>query len=499
MFSFLSIEFSLFFILFFVLYWLLRSKPQGQNIILVCASYFIVYLMAGGIALTVLFGFSCVIFILDYMMQRYPNCKKFILILGILTTLLQLSIFKYYDFFRDNIRYILDGLNLDSSGLVANLIFPLGISYYSFQAISYLVSRYYQEADVPRFNFLQLLTHFSFFATITAGPIARAKSANGLTDIQGKPCGMSEQLRQTEPRQLLFPMLAISLILLALIKKWWLAGWLADTWVNPVFSNPMQYHSLEVLMAIYGYTLQLFLDFSGYSEMMIAFGLLLGFRLPVNFKAPLLAHNIREFWDRWHISLSTWIRDYIYIPLGGSRKGFFLTQINLLIAMGLSGIWHGSSWNFLFWGLLHGAAIILLNCGDKLYQHTAQLPAKEARNGLAKTGVLGKVIGVFVTINFVSFCFVFFRATSLEEALLVFNALFNNYINVAWTNNPLYLMSILLFAWILYPFVRQYSPALQPYIKRIPTPILAVLLFVGFIGLIIFAPSGIPGFIYANF
>jgi D-alanyl-lipoteichoic acid acyltransferase DltB (MBOAT superfamily) len=227
-----------------------------------------------------------------------------------------LAFFKYYDFFRQETSFVLDAIHLDSSFLASNLLLPLGISYYSFQSISYLSSRYQNEIDVPRFNLPQLLLHFSFFTTITAGPIARAQSAKGLTDINQQPCGMSAQICQTEPRRILYPSLAFALILLALIKKWWIAGWLADHWVNPVFANPMQYHSLEVLCAIYGYTLQLFLDFSGYSEMMIAFGLLLGFRLPVNFRAPLLAHNIRDFWDKWHISLSTWIRDHIYIPLG---------------------------------------------------------------------------------------------------------------------------------------------------------------------------------------
>ncbi|MDO4223277.1 MAG: MBOAT family O-acyltransferase [Acinetobacter sp.] len=499
MFSFLSIEFSLFFIAFFCLYWCFYKKPQWQNVILTLASYFIVYLMAGEIATLVLFLFSSVIFLISHAMSRFANAKKSFLILGITLTLVQLSIFKYYDFFRESIQLAMESLQLDSSGLLANLLLPLGISYYSFQAISYLVSRYHDETDVPNFNFLQLLTHFSFFATISAGPIARAKTAHGLADIQGNACGMSEQIRQQTPRQILFPMLAFGLILLALIKKWWLAGYLADEWVNPIFSNPMQYHSLEVLMAIYGYTLQLFLDFSGYSEMMIAFGLLLGFRLPVNFKAPLLAHNIRDFWDRWHISLSTWIRDYIYIPLGGSRNGFTRTQINLLIAMGLSGIWHGSSWNFLLWGIFHGLAIILLNCTDKWYQQHYQVSAKEARNAFSNKNRLFKIISVFLTVNFVAFCFVFFRATTFEEAVNIFTALFNNHVNIAWSNNPLYLLTILIIAWSLYPIVRQQTPALKQLVCRLHPVIMATLLFIAFTLLIVFAPSGIPGFIYANF
>lgn len=499
MFSFLSIEFALSFIGFFCLYWGLRKMPQMQNILLVIASYLCIFLMSNWIAVSVIATYSCIIYFLSIAMDRWQIHKKKILLSGIVFTLLQLAFFKYYDFFRQESSLALDALHLDSSFLISNLLLPLGLSYYSFQSISYLLSRYHQETEVPRFNLSQLLLHFSFFATITAGPIARAQSAKGLTDIQQQPCGMSAQICQTEPRKILYPSLAFALILLALIKKWWIAGWLADHWVNPVFENPMQYHALEVLCAIYGYTLQLFLDFSGYSEMMVAFGLLLGFRLPVNFRAPLLAHNIRDFWDKWHISLSTWIRDYIYIPLGGSRGGFARTQVNLLIAMVLSGVWHGSGWNFFLWGLLHGLGLVLLNIGDKVYEKVRKVSPRESRNVLANTGWLGKVIGTFVTIHFVCFCFVFFRAKSLDEALQVFQALFQNTVNVSWTNNPLYLLSILLISWIAYPFVRHYTPKLSSIFGRVPKYAVSIPLFVVFLLVLICAPSGIPGFIYANF
>lgn len=499
MFSFLSIEFCLIFIAFFCIYWVCRFSPKIQNLILIVFSYSVIYLMAGEIPVLILFGFTSLIFLISVSMDRYPNCKKQLLLLGIVITIVQLAVFKFYDFFKAQASIVLNSINLDSSGLVTNLILPLGISYYSFQAISYLVSRYRQEAVVPRFNFTDLLMHFSFFATITAGPIARAQSTKGLTDIQGHACGMSEQIQTSKRRSILFPSFAFLLIALALVKKWWIAGWLADNWVNPVFANPMQYHSLEVLAAIYGYTLQLFLDFSGYSEMMIAFGLLLGFRLPVNFRAPLLAHNIRDFWDKWHISLSTWIRDYIYIPLGGSRGGFARTQFNLLSAMVLSGVWHGSGWNFFLWGLLHGLALVLLNSADKVYEITFKVSVKDARDALYKSSLVGKILGVFVTINFVCFCFVFFRAKTLEEAMQVFQALVSNYVNLQWSNNPLYLLSLLLSTWVAYPFIKRLFSTQKMSYAILPKYALFVPLLIIFIVIVICAPSGIPGFIYANF
>lgn len=496
MFSFLSVEFALLFIAFFIIYWLFKQKPQIQNLLLCVFSYVIIYLMAGWVALVALLIFSVFIFVIANIIET-SNHQKFWLVFAIIVTLFNLSFFKYYDFFRASVSQTMQLYQLDTSGLIANIVFPLGISYYSFQAISCLVGVYRGEIEFSKLTWLQSLSYFSFFATISAGPITRMNDSKGLLDIKKQPCGMQSQLSSVETRKILLPTLAFALILLALIKKWWLAGYLADNWVNPIFANPTGFHSLEVLVAIYGYTLQLFLDFSGYSEMMVAFGLLLGFRLPMNFNAPLLAHNIRDFWDRWHISLSTWIRDYIYIPLGGSRAGFLRTQVNLMLAMVLSGIWHGSTFNFFFWGLLHGLAICLLNIGDKVGQTLSNNP--KGRNFLANTGVFGKVLGVFITVHFVVFAFVFFRATTLNEALLVFAALFGNHVNVAWTNNPLYLLSVLFFAWLLYPVVKNNTKKLAPLINKIPSVFIYMALFIGFMVVVIFAPSGIPGFIYANF
>lgn len=498
MFSFLSIEFALGFIAFFCVYWSLQKMPHVQNCLLTVVSYFVLYLMSNEIAVCSLAIFSTIIYGISIMMEKSQYKKRW-LISGISLTILNLCIWKYFDFFKEIISTQLSLVHLDDSDLLSSIVLPLGISYYSFQAISYLMSRYKNETAVPALNFENVLCHFSFFATITAGPIARAQNAKGLTDIYNQPCGMQTQLEVNSPRKVLAPTFAFFLITLALFKKWWLAGWLADNWVNPIFTNPMQYHSLEVLAAIYGYTLQLFLDFSGYSEMMIAFGLLLGFRLPVNFKAPLLAHNIREFWDRWHISLSTWIRDYIYIPLGGSRKGFLFTQINLIIAMVLSGIWHGSSLNFMFWGLFHGLAIALLNVSDTVYAKVFKIELKDARNALAKRHLIGKILGTVVTLHFVSFCFVFFRAKTSEDALQVFQALFANTQNVPWTNNPLYLFSLFVLTWALYPFLYQLFLKIQAQANTLSKYRWSIPLFVAFLIVLVCAPSGIPGFIYANF
>ncbi len=501
MFSFISIEFGLSFIAFFCLYWLLGARPQLQNLLLLCTSYLIVYLSGKAQALFALVIFTVFIYVISIRIN-VSSKPKIWLISGYMFTLLNLMVWKYFDFFRTQLGDGLDTFGHNSDWL-AGIILPLGISYYSFQAISYLVSLYQlrsnaQSAD-RQFSLPGLALYLSFFPTITAGPIARAYDARGLTDISSKPCGMLTQIYMPERRRILAPAVALCLIVIALMKNWWLSGWIADNWVDPVFANPMQYHSLEILAAIYGYTIQLFFNFSGYSDLVVAMGLLLGFRLPVNFRAPLLAHNIREFWQRWHISLSTWIRDYIYIPLGGNRHGMVRTQLNLLIAMVLSGIWHGNGWHFFIWGLLHGAGMIALNLGDLLYSRLRHCTLEQARNGLSKSNKAGNIISIVFTVHFVCFCFVFFRAPTVNDAFLLLHALLYNHVNVPLTTNPFYFFSLLLLAWMLYPLLAKFIASLYERADTLPRYSLILPLLLLLILVLICAPAGIPGFIYANF
>ncbi|MBI0158844.1 MULTISPECIES: MBOAT family protein [unclassified Snodgrassella] len=501
MFSFISIEFGLSFIAFFCLYWLLGSKPKLQNLLLLCTSYLIVYLCGKIQALIALLLFTVFIYAISVRIVHAAKPRIW-LITAIICTILNLALWKYFDFFRTSVSYGLDSLKLSSDWL-SGIILPLGLSYYSFQAISYLVSLYQERChNQPAgkvFTLPGLALHLAFFPTITAGPIARAYDARGLTDIYNQPCGMATQIYTPQRRRILAPTLALCLIVMALMKNWWLSGWIADNWVDPVFANPMQYHSLEILAAIYGYTVQLFFNFSGYSDLMIAIGLLLGFRLPVNFRAPLLAHNIREFWLRWHISLSTWIRDYIYIPLGGGRHRMARTQLNLLIAMALSGIWHGTGWHFLIWGLLHAAGMILLNLGDWMYSRLRHCELNKARDALSKSSRPAKIISIVVTVHFVCFCFIFFRAPTLNDALLLLHALFYNNINVPLSTNPFYFFSLLLLAWILYPFLAKFTNMLYKRADSLPRYRLILPLLLLVVLVLICAPTGIPGFIYANF
>ena len=476
---FLSIEAVVYFILFFPIYWALKKQPAYQNNFLLFSGLIVLAYINIWFAL-VLVVFSLLITALSIQISKSKErMRKFWFAVSLCAVGGNLAVFKYFDFFRPMLQSI-----FSKSDLI-DVLLPLGLSYYSFQSITYLVSVYKQENIKLEWN--ELLLYFSFFPTITAGPIARV---NSFQTILGKQEGVASQIKTKEQRQVIRPVLALSLILLGVTKKWWFSSWIANEIVDPVFENPMQYDAFTVLSSIYGYTAQLYFDFSGYSEMVIGLAMLLGFSLPFNFYMPLASHNIREFWNRWHISLSTWIRDYIYIPLGGSRHGFFRTQLNLLIAMILSGIWHGYGWNFFVWGALHGSALVLLNCGDRIFGGKN----KFSQNWLTKT------FSMLITLTFVSGAFVVFRVESINDALLIFESLFSNEAKEVYPT-----LYTVMFLMLFISFVLLNGILYQMLFKFINIMERANIIFLAFVFIfimlvvIIFSPSGIPGFIYANF
>lgn len=475
----LSVEFAAFFLCFFALYWLLRASPRLQNHLLLLAGMgWLAYLHWGFALAVVLFSAAVAAVAAGISQARRQKARKGWLVAGVALALANLAFFKYFDFFRPALQQWLQGP-------VADFLLPLGISYYTFQALAYLVSVYRRE-DV-KLKWRELLLHLSFFPTITSGPIARAGAWQSL---EGRHEGMAVQIRTQEPRSIVRPALAAALVLLGIAKKWWLAGILADGWVNPVFENPMQYDTSAVLAAVYGYTVQLFLDFSGYTDLVIGMAMLLGFRLPQNFLMPLRAFNLRDFWDRWHITLSAWIRDHIYIPLGGSRKGFVRTQFNLMAALLLSGIWHGYGWNFLLWGALHGAALVLLNTGDRLLGR---------REWLASSSRIGKMLGILCTLHFVCFTFVVFRTDSLEEAALVFRALLVNEQGWQAGLGTLAVLGAMTLALLFYGTLARLFQTAVHLLERLPLWLWPLPLAAAMWLLTVLAPSGIPAFIYANF
>lgn len=270
-------------------------------------------------------------------------------------------------------------------------VLPLSLSFYAFQSLTYTIDLYRRDAKPTA----SILAHFSatcFFPTVLAGPITRVSSLVSQFEKPKKTLDAADGGR------------ALFLIGLGLVKKLLIADYLSENLVNRVFDFPNLYTGVEVLIAVYAYALQLYYDFSGYTDIAIGSAMMLGIKLPANFNAPYSAVNIADFWRRWHITLSNWLRDYLYFNLPGQRNRI-LPYINLVITMGLGGLWHGFTVNFLVWGLLHGIGLVIV----RIF---------EARRGRAPARI-PHVVRVFVTVQFVCFAWIFFRATSWENALAV--------------------------------------------------------------------------------
>ncbi len=467
--SLLSIEFGCLFPVFLLIYWLLRTRPALQNKLLLLASYGILLSFHYYFAL-VIGVYTVVIYVLSCKIHQHPDKNKWFTV-AIIAAILNLGIFKYFDFFRDTIQTLINTLNLTLLLPGVEIIMPLGISFYTFHSVSYLVSIKKREITLP--PFLDFALFLSFFPSLIAGPINRAKV-------------FLPQIQVSEPRKIGDPSKAYILLIVALIKVLWLSPVLAENWVDPVFASPKEFHALDALTALYLYAIQLYLNFSGYTDLVTAIAILLGFTLPINFNTPYLAHNLRDFWQRWHISLSSWIKDYIYIPLGGSRQGFTRTQFNLMAAMLISGLWHGASYNFIIWGAIHGAGVVLLNIGDKLFGK--ELLTRQS-----------KFLATFITFQYTSFAWLFFRCPTFDSSMDYLSALSANYYNTPMHFNSVFGLGCLLLLFICYPFIATLPERATRCLHKTHWSIRPVILALVIWLIISLSPSGIPGFIYSNF
>ena len=280
-----------------------------------------------------------------------------------------------------------------------NIIIPLGVSFFIFNAISYLTD--VAKGETQRENFFKILLYLSFFPRLTSGPLQKA--SDFFTQIENERKITKENLSA-----------GIQIYFLGLFKKLVFADRLS-VFVNEVYATPNAFSGASIWLAIISYSLLIYFDFSGYSDMAIGTGKMLGFDLSVNFNMPYLSQNVTEFWRRWHISLSTWIRNYIYIPLGGNRKGKVRQNLNLLIAMTLCGLWHGATINFVLWGFIHGIALLI---------HKQFLRIKKNTNNTICYNVVLKIFNTLCTFLFISLTWVLFRAENISETFLIYKRMF---------------------------------------------------------------------------
>ncbi len=367
---------------FLLVYRLLQPHERARIIWCVLFSVYFYY-KSSGIYFLLLVGSVLVDFNLAKWIQNAQSVRsrKWLLVLSLVANLGMLAYFKYTNYFFQ----LWAGVS-GTAPLHFDIFLPVGISFFTFQSLSYTI-------DVYRGNLKALdnMSDYAFFVTffpqMVAGPIVRA--ADFLPQIH-RPLFVS---REDFGR-------GVFLFCIGLFKKAVISDYISLNFVDRIFDSPTQYTGLENLFGIYGYALQIYCDFSGYSDMAIGIGLLLGFQFPINFNSPYQSLSITEFWRRWHISLSTWLRDYLYISLGGNRKGRLRTYVNLLLTMLLGGLWHGAATRFIIWGGLHGVALSVERWWKSVFP--------------GKPGFSRRLLGGLLTFHFVCFCWIFFRAPDLD-------------------------------------------------------------------------------------
>jgi len=383
------------FLVFMPVYALLRNRLWYMVTFVVGFSFFFYYKSSGWFVI-LLWITSLIDWSVSRLMARTDSGwrRKLFATVSIVVSLGVLAYFKYANFFMWNWNMMVGG-NFQP----LDIILPVGISFYTFQSISYVVD-VYKRRVAPTSTWLEYLFFLSFFPALVAGPIVRADYF--LPQIRANYHATRDELHT-----------ALWMIIAGIVKKAVIADYIAQ-YNDLIFSNPTGYSGFESLMGVAGYTMQIYCDFSGYSDMAIGLALIMGFKLDRNFDFPYKSKNLTEFWRRWHISLSSWLRDYVYIPLGGNRRGTFRTYMNNFLTMLIGGLWHGAAWKFVFWGAMHGVGLAV---------HKASAPV--TRRLPDRWWI--KALGWSVTMLYVSLLWVFFRADSWLDSWLIIRNIFTDF------------------------------------------------------------------------
>jgi len=381
---------------FSLIYLLLQRKTTARLLFVSLFSYYFYYKSSG-----FYFFLLGIVTVSDFLLARWMYRtetswkRKLIVCCSLCINLGLLCYFKYTNFFYEMLAPLWHGTYHP-----LDIFLPVGISFFTFQSLSYTIDVYRKDLK-PLSNLLDYVFYVSFFPQLVAGPIVRARDF--IPQIR-QPLYVSPEMFGQ----------GVFFIVSGLFKKAVISDYISVNFVERIFDNPGLYSGLENLFGVYGYALQIYCDFSGYSDMAIGIALLLGFRFPINFNSPYKADSVTDFWHRWHISLSTWLRDYLYISLGGNRKGKIRTYLNLFLTMLLGGLWHGASWNFIVWGGLHGVALAVHKYVRSLLGRT-----KNYRSTGWK-----RFFAVVLTFHFVCFCWIFFRNTTFEGSATMIRQIF---------------------------------------------------------------------------
>ena len=457
-------------LIFLPIYMLLKDSRMKMTLFVVGFSLYFYY-KSSGLFFLMLIGTSLVDWLISWAIFKQKDRKKRLLLmwLSILISLSILGYFKYANFFLWNWNAMVEG-NFQP----LDIILPVGISFYTFQSISYVVD-VYKRRLTPTRSWFDYLFFLSFFPALVAGPIVRADYFLPQLKKNIKPT-----------HDMIWG--GFWLIIVGLIKKALIADYLAQ-YDDLVFASPEVYKGVEALMGVLGYTMQIYCDFSGYSDMAIGLALIMGFKLGLNFDSPYQSRNLTEFWRRWHISLSSWLRDYVYIPLGGNRKGVFRTYVNNFLTMLIGGLWHGAAWKFVFWGGMHGIGLAVHKACKPILQ---KIPEHLFTN----------FIFWLLTMIDVSLLWVFFRAASFEDSILLISNIFKDFhwsylgefvkVRYVWCIFMLVLM-------IMHFFPQQWTDKTTEYFIKSPW-IVKLLVFIVCVQLVIeFMTAEVQPFIYFQF
>ncbi|MBS1594583.1 MAG: MBOAT family protein [Bacteroidetes bacterium] len=426
-----SFEFFIFLPIVFISYWyLLRRSLLLQNMFLLGASYFFYgwwdwrFMFLLILSTMIDYGFGLLI----YHSERH---KKFYLILSIINNLGILAFFKYYNFFAENFEHMANGLGCQVHPFILNIALPVGISFYTFHGMSYVFD-IYRKIIKPERNFVNYAVFVSFFPLLVAGPIERATHL------------LPQIIR---PRKFNYAQArdGMHLILWGLFKKVVISDQLSN-FVNPMFDHYSSYSGSNLVLGTVYFAFQIYCDFSGYSDIAIGTAKLFGFELLTNFKFPYFSRDIAEFWRRWHISLSSWFRDYLYIPLGGSQHGRWLSIRNIFIIFLVSGFWHGANWTFIVWGGIHAAMYLPIFLGNRHRKHTTEVIASHS-----VLPALSEIPGVVLTFASACFAWIFFRSPDIQSAIGYIQHIFSRSLFTLPDSNRLgilYVVVIVIIDWI---------------------------------------------------
>jgi alginate O-acetyltransferase complex protein AlgI len=471
-----TIDFAVFFGVVYVGAWLTNPRPVLWKLWILAASYFFYAYWDWHFTLLLLAS-TVIAHVSAEGIDRAvrQSVRRAWLLVGVVGLLGLLGYFKYYGFFATNVDNALGSIHLGNLVPLLTPTLPIAISFFTFMAVSYVIDVY--RGSLAPAKPLDVAVYLSFFPHLVAGPIVRGGE-------------LLPQLRRARDARDVDVSRAAMLIMGGLFKKIVVSSYLDSAIVTPVFSSPNAHSGLEVLFAVWAYAIEIYADFSGYTDIAIGVAMLLGIKFPVNFDAPYTARSLQEFWRRWHMTLSRWLRDYLYIPLGGSRGSTLLTCRNIMITMVLGGLWHGANWTFLVWGGLHGVGQVTGHLKRSFRQHRG-LAAEADSTG-------ARIWQRFWTFQYVALGWLFFNASSMANAGALFGRLFTAWSQPSPLVTPLLVCTIAAAIAVQYVPSRAWDRAIASF-ARAAAPIQVVALGVGLLVTTTLGPTGVAPFIYYRF